>query len=149
MATTTLTLRQKVPNKSETDAVGGITKKITRTSPEFQEFVRNDNPDVIFKNEERTDADLMMTRKLKEKIDNLAQLVKTELPGFKLRVTEAWDENMEHNPTSTHYEGRAADMTTDPVSPAKLGRLAGLAVEAGFDWVFFENDKHIHASVSR
>lgn len=146
---TTLTLHQKVPNKSENDAVGAITKKITRTSPEFEQFVRNDNPDVVFKNEERTGADMMMTPKLKEKIDALAQLVKTELPGFKLRVTEAWDENMEHNPSSTHYEGRAADMTTDPVNPAKLGRLGSLAVEAGFDWVFFENDKHIHASVSR
>ena len=149
MATTTLTLHQKVPDKSEKDAVGAITKKITRTSPEFQEFVRNDNPDVVFKNEERTGADMMMTPKLKEKIDKLAQLVKTELPGFKLRVTEAWDENLEHSSTSTHYEGRAADMTTDPVNPAKLARLGGLAVEAGFDWVFFENDKHIHASVSR
>jgi hypothetical protein len=146
---TTLTLHQKVPSKSENDAVGAITKKITRTSLEFEQLVRNDNPDVVFKNEERTGADMMMTPKLKEKIDALGQLVKTELPGFKLRVTEAWDENMEHNPTSTHYEGRAADMTTDPVDSAKLGRLGGLAVEAGFDWVFFENDKHIHASVSR
>lgn len=146
---TTLTLHQKVPNKSENDTVGAITKKITRTSPEFQQLVRNDNPDVVFKNEERTGADMMMTPRLKEKIDALAELLKTELPGFKLRVTEAWDENMEHNPTSTHYEGRAADMTTDPVNSAKLGRLGGLAVEAGFDWVFFENDKHIHVSVSQ
>lgn len=148
MATTTLTLHQKVPNKSETDAVGAI-KKFTRDSAEFQEFVRNDNSDVVFKNEERTGADMMMTPKLKEKIDALAQLVKTALPGFKLRVTESWDENMEHNPTSTHYEGRAADMTTEPVNSSKLGLLGGLAVEAGFDWVFFENDKHIHASVTR
>lgn len=147
--TNALTPHQKVPNKSENEAVGAIRKKITRASPEFQQLVRNDNPDVVFKNEERTGADMMMTARLKEKIDTLAQLVKTELPGFKLRVTEAWDETMEHNPSSTHYEGRAADMTTDPINSSKLGLLGGLAVEAGFDWVFFENDKHIHASVSR
>jgi hypothetical protein len=146
---TTLNLHQKVPNKSENDAVGAIIKKITKNAPEFQQFVKNNNPDIVFKNEEKTGADMMMTPRLKEKIDKLALLVKTELPGFKLRVTEAWDENMEHNPSSTHYEGRAADMTTDPVNSSKLGLLGGLAVEAGFDWVFFENDKHIHASVSR
>ncbi|HSB08731.1 MAG TPA: hypothetical protein VLM38_04430 [Blastocatellia bacterium] len=149
MANETLTLHQRVPNITEKQAVGAILKKITRSSPEFQRFIRNTNPDIVFKNEEHTGADMMMTGKLSEKLDELADLVKTELPGFKLRVTEAWDENMEHSATSTHYEGRAADMTTDPISPGKLGRLAGLAVEAGFEWVFFENDKHVHASMSR
>ncbi len=149
MATKTLTIHQKVPNVAESDAVGAIAKKVTRNSPEFQQFVRNANPDIVFKDEEMTGADKMMTTRLSEKLDALAQLVKAELPGFKLRVTEAWDENIEHSGNSTHYEGRAADMTTAPVDSSKLGRLGALAVDAGFDWVFFENDKHIHASVSR
>ena len=149
MANENLTLHQKVPNVSETQAVGAILKKITRTSPEFEQLIKNTNPEIVFKNEERTGADMMMTPRLSEKLNALAELVKAEFAGMKLRVTEAWDENMEHNPTSTHYEGRAADMTTDPIDSRKLGRLAGLAVQAGFDWVFFENDKHVHASVSR
>lgn len=149
MATKPLTLHQKVPNKSEGDAVGAILKKVTRTSPEFQQFVKNTNLDIVFKDEEKTGADMMMTAKLSANLDVLAQLVKAEFPDFKLRVTEAWDENIEHSGNSTHYEGRAADMTTSPIDSTKLGRLAGLAVDAGFEWVFFENDKHVHASVSR
>ena len=149
MATKTFTLHEKVPNKSESDAVGAILKRVSRTSPEFLLFVKNTNPDIVFKNEEGTGADMMMTDRLKGKLDVLAQLVITELPGFKLRVTEAWDENIEHSGNSTHYEGRAADMTTSPIDSSKLGRLAGLAVDAGFEWVFYENDKHVHASMSR
>jgi hedgehog signaling domain-containing protein len=149
MAFEKLILHQKVPNISENQAVGPIIKKITRTSPEFASLIRNTNTDIIFKNEERTGADMMMTKRLAGKLDVLARLVKDEFPGMKLRITEAWDENMEHNPTSTHYEGRAADLTTDPIDSTKLARLAGLAVQAGFDWVFFENDKHVHVSVKR
>lgn len=149
MATQPLTLHQKVPNKSESEAVGAIIKKVSRDSPEFQTFVKNTNPDIVFKDEEQTGADMMMTARLSEKLDALAILVKAEFPGVRLRITEAWDENIEHSGNSTHYEGRAADMTTFPVDSGKLGLLGGLAVKAGFDWVFFENDKHIHASVSR
>jgi hypothetical protein len=142
-----LTRGQKVPNRSEKSASGPIRKKIRRTDPEFASLVSNTNPKITFKDEEGTGADRMMTSRLSEKLNNLADLVAAEWPGTKLRVTEAWDENDEHSPTALHYEGRAADLTTDPVSGAKLGRLARLAVHAGLDWVFFEDSRHIHVSV--
>ena len=68
---------------------------------------------------------------------------------MKLRVTEAWDENNEHHGSSLHYEGRAANLTTEPRDGDKLGRLGQLAVDAGLDWVFFENSSHVHVSVKR
>jgi len=144
-----LKLHDKVPDKSETDAVGAASTKIVRNTPEFAALVKNENPDIVFKDEEVTGADRMMTSKLKAKVDALATLVKNEWPGIKLRVTEAWDENNEHSTNSVHYEARGVDLTTSDKDGAKLGRLGRLAVNAGFEWVFFEDTSHIHASMKK
>lgn len=145
----TLQLREKVPNQSEVATVGALLQRIHREDPEFAALVSNANPKIVFKDEEGTGADRMMTAKLKAGLDALAALVESEWPGVKLRVTEAWDENGEHDPSSLHYEGRAADLTTSPLDGAKLGRLGRLAVDAGLSWVFFEDTAHIHVSSVR
>jgi hypothetical protein len=144
-----LVLGQKVPNQAERDVVGSSTSKIKRNTAEFNALTKNTNADIVFKDEEKTGADQMMTTKLNGKVNALAALVKSEWSGVKLRITEAWDENDEHGTNSVHYEARAVDITTSDQDGNKLGRLGRLAVNAGFEWVFFENSAHVHASVSK
>jgi hypothetical protein len=145
----TLELGEHMPRMNEQDAIGQVLVRVARTMPDYRGLFRNQSSEIVFKNEETTDADRMMTPRLARRLSTLNQLVRREWDGLSVRVTEAWDENGEHGPSSAHYEGRAVDLTTSDIDPGKLGRLAFLAVEAGFDWVYFEDRTHVHASVRR
>ncbi len=144
-----LELGERVPRVSEQDAIGRVLVRVSREMRDYRALSRSRSNDIVFKDEESTGADRMMTPRLERRLLALQRLVQKEWDGMSLRVTEAWDENGEHGPWSAHYEGRAADLTTSDLDPAKLGRLAFLAVEADFDWVYFEDRTHVHASVRR
>ena len=151
---------QRIPDSGESDAIGGVTTYDPLATPRSLGLIKNTNDDIVFKDEEGDGSDYYMTANLNAKMNELAKLVSAEWPGAKLRVTEAWSQNAEHGVQdrsgrlipegerrSAHYSGRAVDITVSDLDPTKLGRLGALAREAGFDWVFYEDSKHIHASV--
>jgi hypothetical protein len=140
---------EHLPAAPEKDTVGAIAGVVTRGSPRFAELVESEHRDIVFKDEEGTGADRLMAPELRRRLHALASRVRREWPDLKLRVTEAWDEDLEHGGQSIHYEGRAADLTLSDLDSSKLGRLARLAVDSGFDWVYYEAGTHVHASVAR
>lgn len=144
-----LAVGRRVPDFAEASVLGALDVPILRGTPAFSRLVSYEGPNVVFKDEEGTSADRMMTPRLRDGLARLATLVSRQWPDVTLRVTEAWDGQREHGQGSLHYEGRAADVTTSDVDSKKLGRLARLAVDAGLGWVYYESPSHVHVSVAR
>ncbi len=132
---------------SETQA-NGPTEEIPITSTSIITYT---NPNVVFKTTPDDPYTHQMQASVTGPLSTLAALVMQEWPNklhpVKLRVTAAWGPPGSHGAQSFHYSGRALDLTTSDQDQQKYGCLAGLAYEAGFNWVFYENALHVHTSV--
>ena len=142
---TELSLNQRFPNKDETEVCGNIRDVIERDSGRFRRIlVRNTNDQIDYINDDAR----RMTSRTKSKLDVLASLVISEWSDYKLHVAQAWtDQVLPSDSASLHYEGRSVRLQTKDFDEDKLGRLAGLAIEAGFDWVEYTDSNYIRASV--
>ena len=65
---------RQVPNVSEQEAIGEVRARISRVSPGFRQLTRSQSPDIVFKDEEETGADRVMTRRLQSRLERLARL---------------------------------------------------------------------------
>ena len=142
---TKLSLNQRFPAKDEIEVCGNIRDVIERDSGRFRRIlVRNTNDQVDYINDDAR----RMTSRTKSKLDVLASLVISEWSSDKVHVARAWtDQVVASDPASLHYEGRSVRLQTKNSDKDKLGRLAGLAIEAGFDWVEYTDSNYIRASV--
>ena len=61
-----LSLGRRVPDVAETMAIGALEPPIARRAPAFARLVKYEAGDVVFKDEEGTSADRMMTPRLRE-----------------------------------------------------------------------------------
>ncbi|XP_028418796.1 sonic hedgehog protein-like isoform X2 [Dendronephthya gigantea] len=144
-------LHQKVPDIDEySQGASGQPGDPINYSRAFKVLKTNYNPGIVFEqNSEKTGDTRLMSKRCMDALNKLGTLVKQKWPRIKLRVIVAWDQQTVHRSsgTSLHFEGRAVDITTSDKDRSKLGLLARLAVEAGFDWVKYVHKQRVHASV--
>jgi hypothetical protein len=131
---------------------------LERSSCGYNQLVGIVDPTIVYKREEvppYDTEDILVHPAMILPLSRLNKLVQTEWGGdFELRVTDAYDSLLEHDPPeskpatrySLHYEGRAIDLTLWPIDQSQYGRLCALAHCAGFDWVLDEGT-HCHASI--
>jgi len=116
------------------------------------DLIEYHDPTIWWESDNDTDGDTeddhQMHRDLLPPLLRLSALVLHE--QALLKVQDSYRPTGIHNPQSLHREGRAIDLTADGMT---LGRLARLAVQAGFDWVYYESPRsggaHVHGSVRR
>lgn len=168
--------RSYVYDISETNAVGAIAGRISRGTANFNLLVDGGSMSKwksglggTFKDEEKSNSppykgdDAMMQLSLIKPLNQFVDLVNAikrdhpeRLGASTYQINEAFDEDGEHANYSTHYEGRAIDISGSGLGASNVGKYAGIALLAGFEWVNYEYSvgsdgvpvRHLHLSMS-
>jgi hypothetical protein len=137
------TLHQRYPDRPEAVECRPIRLHIPRGSRRFRtELVTNDHSGVHFAN---SDARIMSLR-LRRHVNELADAFHDEF-GVWIAVSKAWVEDGDEgitDPTSLHFEGRTLRVS---VEVFLVSHLLQLAVEIGFDWVYYADENYAQMSV--
>jgi hypothetical protein len=132
--------------------------QIQRDSAAFRQLTANYDPRFLWNDGGpglHNDENHLMHPAAVKPLSALADLVAAEWAGqTQVMVTAAYDSEGKHDLAqsaqdrkySLHFEGRSIDLIPWPPDHARLARLCGLALQAGFDWVHNEQD-HCHVSV--
>lgn len=98
-----------------------------------------------------------MTEEAKTALAATRDRLRTQHPELDIWVNGAWDSSGRFHgqgtPGSYHYFGAALDLvlwdgTSKVTDEAVLGLLPPILIQSGFTWVWYEDPRHIHASIS-
>jgi hypothetical protein len=151
-----LAFGQRVPDVSEEEASGAIFDFVRPGCPSYADLVTlQASATLAFASSTATSTPNRMSSRLARALQTLASTVRTSFGGeARLLVLRAYETPPAVASTATlHHEGRAADLDVANV-PASfqgdaLARLGSLAVQAGFDYVAYDQEGHISVSVIR
>jgi hypothetical protein len=143
----TLSLGDTNPASDEETAVGPVRNFVTPDCSRFNDLVVNDNEDITFLDD--SEYARYMTQRLSEKLNLLEDLVSVAFAGnFSLVVRDGYQAPSVDSDPTTFNEGRSARVTLTPTpSESDIAQLSRLAINARFDWVFFEDSQFLRVSV--
>ncbi|GBM12110.1 Sonic hedgehog protein [Araneus ventricosus] len=114
---TPLVFKERVPNVSEfsLSASGPSLGKLTRNDPKFKELVPNYSKDIIFRDEEGTGSDRLMTNSMQQPITHYDEYLR---PAFPTGSSVSWVglELPSVGVYTLHYE----DFTVDKLTAKKI-----------------------------
>lgn len=155
----TTTTTTSAAMKTEEEAVGPVRGVIRVGCTSFTQLSIANTTSIVFGSETATSFPTRMTERLYTRLVILAGLVEEDAtgafpPGTKLKVLAAYVEPpLDVSIPSTHYEGRAADITvTGSPTADQLRNLRSLADQAGMEYIMEEaalgtDPAHVHVSV--
>uniref|UniRef100_A0A4W3I343 Hedgehog protein n=1 Tax=Callorhinchus milii TaxID=7868 RepID=A0A4W3I343_CALMI len=142
---TPLAYKQYIPNVAEKTlgASGRYEGKITRNSERFKELTPNYNPDIIFKDEEDSGADRLMTQVQQPGLMNLSSLGHV-WKGLKIVLSQAFEEIGANSLPTLRSHKLSIEVSTSQRRRKKKTQAVQTAGEAGNRWMFRISLSRLH-----